>query len=144
MPKLNPLRTTVIFLSWLVSSLFVAGCQTTSAGDKDRQAAEMAAARARTDESQAGDAIRNALNARLDEVQHRLDAQKMDARPASAKARRELNAQVKALQDQVGELRSKLSSQQGRAEEWNGLKQSTDDAIQRIGRKLDELTQPRK
>jgi chromosome segregation ATPase len=128
----------------LLSSFWVAGCQTTSAGDKERQAADTAAASAHADEIQAADAAKKALKARLDEVQHSLDALKTDARPASAKVRHELDKQVKTLQDQVAELRSKLSSEQGRAEEWNQMKQNTEDAIQKIEGKVNELTQPKK
>ncbi len=140
MRKLNVFGTAILVLT----SLFVAGCEATSAGNQDRQAAETAAARARTDETQAADAGRKALNARLEEAQHHLDALQADAKPTSAKARRELDAQVKSLQSQVADLRAKLSSEQGRTEEWTKVKKSTEEAIQSIERKLDELTQPKR
>jgi chromosome segregation ATPase len=140
MARLKSLGTIVM----LLSSLWVTGCQTTSAGDRDRQAADTAAAQARSNESQAADAAKKALNARLDELQHRLDGMKTDAQPASAKARRELHNQVKALQDQVAQLRFNLSSESGRAEEWNRLKQSTNEAIQKIENKVDDLKRPQR
>jgi predicted nucleic acid-binding Zn-ribbon protein len=140
MSRLNSLGTIVMVLS----SLWFAGCQTTSAGEKDRQAADAAAARARVNESEFADAVKKALNERLDEVQHRIDGLKADSRPVSAKARRELDERVKALQDQVGELRLKLSNAQGRDQEWSRVKRDVENALQKIESKLEELARPKK
>ncbi len=128
----------------LLALLIVAGCDVTPSSAKDRQAAEEAAARARAEQSQAADAAKKALDERLNELQHRLDALKTDSKPTTDKARRELDEQVKKLQEQVEELRSKLSTEKGRTEEWNRLKEATEDAAKRIERKLDELSPSKK
>jgi chromosome segregation ATPase len=135
---MSPIRTlqTVMILFAL---LWTGGCDLTPMGDKDRKAAEDAGARARAEQQQASDAARRALDARLTELQHRVDALQKDAKPTTAKARRELDEQMKKLQDQVAELRSKLSTERGRAEEWNKVKDATEEAAKQIEHKLDQL-----
>ena len=131
-------------IALLLAALWFAGCQSTSAGDLERQAADAAATRAHANEVQFADAVKKALNERLDEIQHRLDALRKDSRPASAKARREFDENVKAVQDQVAELRAKLSNAQGREEEWTRLKRDLEQAVQKIESNLDELSKSKK
>jgi len=46
---------------------------------------------------------------------------------------------VKQLQDEVAALRAKLSSDQGRTQQWDKLKDATEEDFKKIERKLDDL-----
>jgi phage I-like protein len=127
----------------LLAIMTAAGCGTdASAGNQDKQAADVAAARARAEASQAGDAAKKAMQSRLDELEHRIAALKADAKPADAKpakAKHESSSEVNTLQSEVAELRAKLSTEQGRTQEWDKLKDATEGDFRKIEHKLDDL-----
>jgi hypothetical protein len=139
MLKIRFLQAAVV----LLATLTAAGCGAdTAAGNQDKQAADVAAARARAEASQAGEAAKKAMQSRLDELEHRLDAWKAEAKPAKVakvKDKRESDSEVKQLQDEVAALRAKLSSDQGRTQQWDKLKDATEEDFKKIERKLDDL-----
>jgi len=136
MLKIRFLQATVVLLAVLTA----AGCGAdASAGNQDKQAADVAAARARAETSQASEAAKKAMHSRLDELQHRIDALKADAKPEKAKAKHESSSEVKQLQDEVAELRAKLSTDQGRTQEWDKLKDATEEDFRKIEHQLDNL-----
>jgi chromosome segregation ATPase len=119
--------------------LMASGCTPTATGVQARQEADKAAEKARIEEQQARESARKALDARLNELQHRIDALKQDTRPASKKARRDVDQEVARLRGEVADLRAKLATDEGRADAWKKMKQSTEDALQRIEQTLDQL-----
>ena len=128
----------------LPALLIAAGCDGASADNHDKRAADVAAAQARAETSQAGDAAKKAVQSRLKELELRIDALKTDAKPEKAKAHRESATEVTKLKAEVAELRAKLSSEQGRTQEWDKLKDATEEDFKKIERKLDDLVPSKK
>ncbi|GEM_PF-4615677 len=124
--------------------LVTTACQENVTSAKDREAAAAAGTRAHAAEVQAAEDARKAMNLRLDQLQHRLDAIKTDAKPATAKAKHELDEQTKVLQDQVAELRTKLANDQWRSDEWNKVKANVEEGAKRIDDKINDLTHSHK
>ena len=129
----------------LPALLVAAGCEGgASANNRDKQAADVAAAQARADQSQASIAAKKAMQSRLKELELRIDALKAESHPATAKAERESGDSVKQLEDQVAELRAKLSTEQGRTQEWDKLKDATEADFKKIEQKLDDMMPSKK
>jgi len=135
MHKIRILKVAIVLLAVLLA----AGCEETSSTSSSGRAADKAAARARADQIQAGEAAKKALDARLKELQLRFEALKAEAKPATTQARRASDGEMKKLQEEVVELRAKLSNEIGRTEEWDKLKGETEQAFKRIEQKLDDL-----
>jgi chromosome segregation ATPase len=121
----------------LFTALLAVGCEgTSSAGSR---AADEAAVRARADQIRAGEAAKKALDTRLKALQLRIEALKTDAGPAQSQSRRTADEEMKKLREEVAELRSKLSNEMGRSEEWDKLKANTEQAFKRLEQKVDDL-----
>jgi chromosome segregation ATPase len=140
MHKARLLEVAVVLLALLLAT----GCAETYSASNSSRAAEEAGARARAEQTQAGTAAKKALDERLKELQLRIDAMKADAKPAKAKSRRAADSEMDKLHEEVTELRSKLSSPTGRTEEWDKLKDDTEQAFKRIEQKVDSLGRPTK
>jgi chromosome segregation ATPase len=125
----------------MFATLAICGCTATPSSAGDRSAADAAGERARAEERQSREAAKRALDLRMTEMQHRLDALKKDSRPATDEAKRKLDEQTRTLQADIDRLRAKMSTEEGRAEEWNKLKANTDEALQTMEHKLEELRQ---
>ncbi len=133
MQKLRILEVAVT----LFTLLLAAGCEGTSLASS--RAVDKAAVLARADQIHASEAAKKALDSRLKELQLRIDALKADAKPAQSQSRHAVDGERKQLHQEVAELRAKLSNEMGRTEEWNKLKEETEQGFKRIEQKLDDL-----
>jgi predicted nucleic acid-binding Zn-ribbon protein len=141
MVRNRSLQTTLAGLTLLMAVGCGTGCQETAAGNRDKQAADVVAARARAEQSQAGDAAKKAMQSRLKELELRIDALKAKSKPEK---HGKSDGEVQKLQDQVEALRAKLSTSQGRTQEWDKLKEATEEDFRSIEHKLDEMLPSKK
>lgn len=144
MVRAGSLPTTLAGLTLLIAVGCGVGCQETSSGNQDKQAADIVAAQARADQSNAGDAAKKALQSRLKEVELRIDGLRMQAKPEKARIHGKSEGEVQQLQDEIEALRAKLSTSQGRTLEWDKLKDATEEDFRSIEHKLDELLPSKK
>lgn len=132
--------TRYALMSAIVATALTCGCSSeTASGDRARSKADAAAERARAEERDARAAARRAWDARLTQIENRIQALKEDAKPKARKARRETDEKIDKLEAEARDLRGNLSKVDDKASDaWEKVKDSTETAFNKIERKLDE------
>ncbi len=86
------------------------------------------------------ESAKKALDDRLNELDHRIAALRADAKPATKKAKTDLDHEIARLQSEAADLRAKLSTDAGRTETWDKVKRATEETLDKLERKLNDLS----
>lgn len=135
---MNDDRTLKKLLLIAALGLSMIGCA--DATDRAQQSqADRAGERARQEERNARESAKRAWEARLTQIENKIQELKAEAKPQARKARKATEEAIDDLEVEAKRMRTKISTLDEKADKtWDQVKDATESALGKLERKLSE------